>query len=180
MPAIREHSQLFCRNCNKLTLHFSETELPNHILHLLITFLVCGLWLPIWLIACFQSNRQPWRCASCGQIYGPAVQTSLSQPRASTTQRTRSGDVVKDWTDRKESSTTVSHGKAAKTKAAFSDGFRRLYNVIEGTIGWFDAKLHGAAGDDAFMHWFFRVAVVIIFICISGSMAYWAVNAISR
>jgi hypothetical protein len=31
----------------------------QHILHLLLTVLTCGLWLPVWIIRANQGNRRP-------------------------------------------------------------------------------------------------------------------------
>ena len=41
----------------------AERDTPNHVLHLLLSLLSMGLWLPIWLlVAC----SQDWRCGTCG------------------------------------------------------------------------------------------------------------------
>jgi hypothetical protein len=37
----------------------------NHVLHLLISVFLCGLWLPVW--ACLALFRWGgWKCSSCG------------------------------------------------------------------------------------------------------------------
>ena len=52
----------FCRRCNTQVL--AQCEQPNHVLHLLITFLLCGLWIPFWIYAAVKSR--PWLCQQCG------------------------------------------------------------------------------------------------------------------
>jgi hypothetical protein len=38
----------FCKICQKQTIHFSEK--PNHILHLLLSIITVGIWIPMWII----------------------------------------------------------------------------------------------------------------------------------
>jgi len=52
----------FCYHCNEQVL--TQQETPNHILHLLLTILVCGLWLPVWVVIC--ACVKPARCSTCG------------------------------------------------------------------------------------------------------------------
>ncbi len=37
---------------------------PSHLLHLMLTLLLSGLWLPVWIIAAIY--RGPYRCRACG------------------------------------------------------------------------------------------------------------------
>ena len=44
-----------------------------HVLHLLITIFLCGLWLPVWIIHALVdslSPGEPWRCQNCGTARG--------------------------------------------------------------------------------------------------------------
>jgi hypothetical protein len=56
-----------CKQCGKATWH-SQTVTPiNHVLHLLISVLLCGLWLPVWIIfALLGPDKSRWRCNECG------------------------------------------------------------------------------------------------------------------
>lgn len=36
----------------------------NHLLHFFITFLTCGLWLVVWILASIKIGG--WRCTRCG------------------------------------------------------------------------------------------------------------------
>ncbi len=36
----------------------------NHILHLLITLFLLGMWLPVWILMAFSPG--PWTCSTCG------------------------------------------------------------------------------------------------------------------
>ncbi|PSR57575.1 hypothetical protein C8259_34405 [Nocardia nova] len=44
---------------------------PNHILHLLISFFTCGLWLPVWLLLAMTSHtsRRILRVDEYGQLW---------------------------------------------------------------------------------------------------------------
>lgn len=41
---------------------------PNHVLHALLTFFLCGLWLPVWIIIALADSRRRSmvRCSRCG------------------------------------------------------------------------------------------------------------------
>jgi hypothetical protein len=42
----------------------AERQTPNHVLHLLLSVITCGLWLPVWLLLGLFGNG-PWLCPSC-------------------------------------------------------------------------------------------------------------------
>ena len=53
----------FCRQCGTGVLAAGRT--PSHVLHLVLTVLSVGLWLPIWiLLALFSTGG--YRCSNCG------------------------------------------------------------------------------------------------------------------
>jgi hypothetical protein len=52
----------FCSQCQKQTLWARPGT--NHLLHLLMSILTCGLWLPIWIWASVRIGG--WKCQSCG------------------------------------------------------------------------------------------------------------------
>lgn len=56
-----EQTQRACAACRRPTLHARPA--PNHLVHAIVTFFMCGLWLPVWFLA---SQRGPWRCQTCG------------------------------------------------------------------------------------------------------------------
>lgn len=51
-----------CPICQKPTLWARPGT--NHILHLLITVMLCGFWLPVWILASLRIGG--WRCQTCG------------------------------------------------------------------------------------------------------------------
>jgi hypothetical protein len=58
----------FCKVCNKKTIHLAEK--PNHILHLLISIISVGIWIPFWIlitILCMFQND----CTVCGGTDNP-------------------------------------------------------------------------------------------------------------
>lgn len=50
----------FCSQCEKQTL-WARPE-SNFFLHMLLTLVSCGLWLPIWILV----STGGWRCQTCG------------------------------------------------------------------------------------------------------------------
>jgi len=61
-----EQASAYCKNCNKQVLVTRNT--PNHILHLLLSLVTCGLWLLVWWS--MSSEKKPWRCSQCGLSLG--------------------------------------------------------------------------------------------------------------
>lgn len=59
-------SQMMCSHCGVPTLHERDPRSVNHILHLLISVFVLGLWIPIWLIMAASAKPRFMRCLACG------------------------------------------------------------------------------------------------------------------
>ena len=57
-------SSSFCKTCNK---QMATTKVgTHHVLHLLLTVLCCGWWLPIWGFATLASASVKYKCTGCG------------------------------------------------------------------------------------------------------------------
>jgi len=56
--------QTYCPRCQTFVLGRRET--PNHILHFLITFFTCGLWIIPWIVISIAAGWEPFRCPTCG------------------------------------------------------------------------------------------------------------------
>jgi hypothetical protein len=70
---------LFCKACNRQTLHVCQETNCNHILHLLLSIVTCGLWLPIWLLAAISSSKSTPICTACGsKPDNPALRFALA------------------------------------------------------------------------------------------------------
>jgi hypothetical protein len=55
-----------CKQCDKSTIHLAEK--PNHILHLLLSVVTAGVWLPIWLLIAFKGRlNNIGECTVCGR-----------------------------------------------------------------------------------------------------------------
>lgn len=59
----------FCEMCNRHRLIRRDTS--NNILHFLITFFTCGLWVFVWLYCLLFPG--PWRCTVCGSRHAKPV-----------------------------------------------------------------------------------------------------------
>jgi len=55
----------YCADCGQMR-PFAKDG-PAHGLHLVLTILTAGLWLPIWLLAGLASALTPYRCTFCGK-----------------------------------------------------------------------------------------------------------------
>ena len=40
--------------------------MPNHLLHFIITFFTCGLWIIPWVLIAVEAEFRPFRCPTCG------------------------------------------------------------------------------------------------------------------
>ena len=39
---------------------------PTHVLHLLLSLVTVGMWLPVWLVVAFAADKSPALCPRCG------------------------------------------------------------------------------------------------------------------
>jgi hypothetical protein len=73
----------WCRHCDRRVV--VRRPAPNHVLHLLMTLVTCGLWLVVWI---GQSVRVGgWRCSQCGsgasgRAWGHASRAGAAQRAA--------------------------------------------------------------------------------------------------
>jgi predicted RNA-binding Zn-ribbon protein involved in translation (DUF1610 family) len=56
-----------CPNCGKNTLHVRPST--SHLLHLILTIVTVGFWLPVWFIIA-QKNQTNDQCTECGGKVG--------------------------------------------------------------------------------------------------------------
>ena len=55
-----------CDRCRHFSPQVRQTKRPNHLLHLLGTIFLLGLWLPVWAFLTFRPSRGEWTCQVCG------------------------------------------------------------------------------------------------------------------
>lgn len=58
-------NRLYCTTCQRETPH--QVQGINHLLHLILTLLVCGLWLPVWIMLAVAGGNAA--CTRCGTAY---------------------------------------------------------------------------------------------------------------
>lgn len=58
---------LHCKNCDEATPHAQPQT--SHVLHLLLSVVTVGLWLPVWLLVAL-NNRGQATCTVCGREVG--------------------------------------------------------------------------------------------------------------
>lgn len=55
----------YCPEDDRMVL--AEKQTPNHILHLLLSIISVGFWIPIWLIITVGNDLGAYRCPICGE-----------------------------------------------------------------------------------------------------------------
>lgn len=58
-----QQTSKWCKRCARNVL--ATRPGTNHILHLLLSLVTCGLWLIIWILASVRIGG--WRCQTCGK-----------------------------------------------------------------------------------------------------------------
>lgn len=56
-----------CRTCGKPTLHVQPGI--SHLLHLVLTILSIGMWLPVWILVTLNAKTEA-QCTICGRTKG--------------------------------------------------------------------------------------------------------------
>ena len=59
-----EEWQTFCPQCGQMVL--GRRQMPNHVLHFLVAFLTCGLWVVPWVVVTVAATGAPYLCPHCG------------------------------------------------------------------------------------------------------------------
>jgi len=54
----------YCPDDDRMVL--AEKQTPNHVMHLLLSVVTVGLWIPIWAIAQITSELGAYQCPNCG------------------------------------------------------------------------------------------------------------------
>lgn len=60
----QEQASIKCRVCDRPTLHARKK--CSHLIHALVSLFLCGLWIPVWLVADHLAAKSDWRCQTCG------------------------------------------------------------------------------------------------------------------
>jgi hypothetical protein len=56
-----------CKACSKMTMHVQPAT--SHILHLILSLITFGLWIPIWVLLAASHGSQA-QCTECGKNKG--------------------------------------------------------------------------------------------------------------
>ena len=52
--------------CYECGCQYYERPGVNHILHLLLSIVTAGFWIPMWILLVMNSWSVAWRCGQCG------------------------------------------------------------------------------------------------------------------
>ena len=58
-------TQRYCHTCNAARPFHKNTT--NHLLHLLLSLVTLGVWIPVWIVIAFSSPFRRYRCGRCGE-----------------------------------------------------------------------------------------------------------------
>jgi hypothetical protein len=59
-----EQASFHCPQCRQQRLFTRQGT--NHVIHLLVTLFLCGLWVPIWILIAISDGSKPYFCSRCG------------------------------------------------------------------------------------------------------------------
>ena len=59
---MRSYCQACCEN------RPFEKQSASHVLHLLLSIVTFGVWLPVWFLCALSAGFQPWHCPMCGKL----------------------------------------------------------------------------------------------------------------
>jgi len=62
------YKQAYCTTCSRSVLAVRNET--NHVLHLLLTLVTCGLWFIVWVMVAGFSDAS-FRCPECGSVVNP-------------------------------------------------------------------------------------------------------------
>ena len=162
-----------CKKCNKLTLHEQDPDPVNHVLHLLVTVLLLGLWLPVWLLIAITGPVRYMRCLACGYSAGEDMEETYREY-----EKSQREEAARAWGKRFRSL-----GKrfrswifaAARLSLLMLSGIRSGFAVMIEAI---DSPMRRVADADVFMLWMLRTMVVIAILTSFSFGVYFASRAI--
>lgn len=73
-------ASIFCESCGRRVL--ATRPQPSHVLHLMLSLVTFGLWIPVWLVAAALAGTAPWRCNQCGETAASSEGTENTFPLA--------------------------------------------------------------------------------------------------
>jgi hypothetical protein len=80
-----------CTTCGKMTLHLYHMQVCNHVVHLLVTIFLLGLWLPVWILAALTTGTdETLTCMTCGSQQSHSQARKRTPPPVPTFNRARS------------------------------------------------------------------------------------------
>jgi len=65
----------YCATCGKQTLHAKEGI--SNLLHLILSIITVGLWIPVWIFLGLKSTGSKMRCQVCGTKSGEVRAASV-------------------------------------------------------------------------------------------------------
>ena len=78
-----KQTSAYCAVCGRQTLHAKQGT--SNTLHLILSIITVGLWIPVWIVLGMKSAGSKMRCQVCGSPQGARMGVPASPPAASPT-----------------------------------------------------------------------------------------------
>ena len=176
-----EQTQLGCNRCGEPTLHTCVIRPMNHTPHLIVSLLLCGFWLPVWILLAMVHNPRsdPWRCSRCGQAAGthtPEQEWELAVCRAEENVQQSIHDAERLAIRAEQRFTRVKRRAARRHRRRNS-----LSLFVKSVPGRVDFALRKIAGEENdIIYHFLRVSIVVAGAASIFGVAYLLTLVISK
>jgi hypothetical protein len=95
---VLQETSAYCEHCRRPVL--GRRDGPNHLVHALVSLFLCGLWIPVWIIAALSTGG--YACPTCGgrvsafpqQPGSPVRQLSPEEEGAIAARRSRVNRII--------------------------------------------------------------------------------------
>jgi len=179
--------QHYCGQCREHTLHELDADPVNHLAHLLVTLLFCGLWLPIWILVAITAPRREHRCMTCGQVPGERTPRKIAedQRRAEADRERRAAEAKIRSAQNAEArgraidaTTRATASLATQAVALSGASLVALRQAAGATVRQVDSGLAKLAGEDPGGLWLARFLLVGSCVVCAGAVAYAAYSVL--
>lgn len=164
-------AQLHCEQCGTPTLHVQDPDSVNHVLHLLITVLLVGIWLPVWIFLAISAPIRHLRCSLCGHASTDKTKEELAAATRESIELNRQYEASRRAAEAKARSKRM-HAAIGSIGWAIGTTANGISSAWRSAVGSVDAALRNATGDDAFMLWMLRVMVILVGSSAAGAAVY--------
>jgi uncharacterized Zn finger protein (UPF0148 family) len=185
----QQHASKYCSNCDATSLHQRDVADTPHVLYFVLTWFTCWMFLPIWILAHVFRSKGPWLCSACGHEEGEysdreADEDWRRKKRAERKRQAEREQLAKEQEQHRQERAEEKarrlaeqnsperiaerEAKARARREALSSAKDTAVAQVGAAFQLVDRGLKHAAGDDSFMHNFFRVLTGLAMLVLAG------------